>query len=130
MAASTEKTPTPLESTESAMNWAAPASAVAEHRHAANTLNPSSGYDSNGQITFDAPLGTGIASTPVNGNLSGNPGTQGQTFEAFWIPLQYLRVGVQYTVYSKYNGAAVNYDGLGRNASDNNSLFLYVWAAR
>ncbi len=95
-----------------------------------NTLNQSSGYDSNGQITFDDPLGTGIASTPVNGNLSGNPGTQGQTFEAFWIPLQYLRVGVQYTVYSKYNGAAVNYDGLGRNASDNNSLFLYVWAAR
>ena len=95
-----------------------------------NTLNQSSGFDSNGQITFDDPLGTGIASTPVNGNLSGNPGTQGQTFEVFWIPLQYLRLGVQYTVYSKYNGAADNYDGLGRNASDNNSLFLYLWAAR
>jgi hypothetical protein len=95
-----------------------------------NTLNQTSGYDTNGQITFDDPLNTGIASTPVNGNLSGNPGTQGMTYEAFWIPVQYLRIGVQYTTYSKYNGAANNYDGLGRNASDNNSLFLYLWAAR
>jgi hypothetical protein len=95
-----------------------------------NTLNQTSGYDTNGQITYDDPLNTGIVSTPVNGNLSGNPGTQGLTYEAFWIPLQYIRVGIQYTAYSKYNGAADNYDGLGRNASDNNSLFLYVWAAR
>jgi hypothetical protein len=94
-----------------------------------NTLNQSSGYDSNGQITSTDPLGTGIASTRVNGNLSGNPATRGLTFEAFYMPVQYLRVGAQYTAYSKYNGAADNYDGLGRNAADNNTLFLYAWAA-
>jgi hypothetical protein len=49
--------------------------------------------------------------------------------EAFWMPLQYLRVGAQYTGYARFNGAASNYDGFGRNARDNNSLFLYVWAA-
>ena len=38
-------------------------------------------------------------------------------------------IGVQYTAYSKFNGASHNYDGFGRNASDNNSLFFYVWAA-
>src|SRR5208282_5108935 len=65
-----------------------------------NTLNQTSGYDTNGQVTYDDPLNTGIASTPVNGNLSGNPGTQGMTYEAFWIPLQYLRVGLQYTAYT------------------------------
>jgi len=94
-----------------------------------NTLNQTSGFDSNGQITSDDPLGTGIASTRVTGNLSGNPATRGWTVEAFWIPLQYIRVGAQYTAYNKFNGASDNYDGFGRNARDNNTLFLYVWAA-
>lgn len=94
-----------------------------------NTLNQSSGYDSNGQITSLDPLGTGISSTRVTGNLSGNPATRGLTYEAFWMPVQYARVGVQYTAYSKFNGASNNYDGLGRNARDNNTLFLYVWGA-
>jgi hypothetical protein len=40
-----------------------------------------------------------------------------------------MRVGLQYTTYSRFNGASDNYDGFGRNARDNNSLFLYVWAA-
>ena len=59
----------------------------------------------------------------------GNPATRGWTYEAFWTPIQYIRIGAQYTAYSRYNGASTNYDGLGRNARDNNSLFLYVWAA-
>ncbi|MCX7168709.1 MAG: cytochrome C [Proteobacteria bacterium] len=94
-----------------------------------NTLNQSSGYDSNGQITSTDPLGTGITSTRVAGNLSGNPAKRGLTYEAFWMPVQYVRVGAQYTNYSKFNGASDNYDGLGRNARDNNSLFLYIWGA-
>jgi len=94
-----------------------------------NTENQSSGYDSNGQITSTDPLGTGITSTRVNGSLTGNPATRGTTWEVFWLPVQYVRVGAQYTAYSRYNGAGSNYDGFGRNARDNNSLFLYVWAA-
>lgn len=94
-----------------------------------NTLNQSSGFDSNGQITSLDPLGTGISSTRVTGNLSGNPATRGLTYEAFWMPVQYARVGVQYTAYNKFNGASDNYDGLGRNARDNNTLFFYVWGA-
>jgi hypothetical protein len=94
-----------------------------------NTLNQTSGYDTNGQITAADPLGTGITSTRVNGNLTGNPATRGWTLEAFWTPVQYMRIGAQYTAYSKYNGASDNYDGFGRNARDNNSLFLYLWAA-
>ena len=86
-----------------------------------NSLNQSSGYDATGQIASSASLGAG--------NLAGNPGTRGSTFELFWTPIQYMRLGAQYTAYSKYNGASTNYDGLGRNASDNNSLFIYLWAA-
>jgi hypothetical protein len=29
--------------------------------------------------------------------------------------------------YAEFNGAAINYDGLGRSVSDNNSLFLLGW---
>ncbi len=65
----------------------------------------------------------------VSGNTTGNPGIRGGTLEAFWTPLQYVRVGIQYTAYSRFNGASTNYDGSGRNASDNNSLFLYFWGA-
>ena len=67
--------------------------------------------------------------TRVGGNVSSSPAVRGWTTEVFWTPVQYLRLGVQYTVYDKYNGASHNYDGFGRNASDNNSLFFYVWGA-
>jgi hypothetical protein len=79
----------------------------------------SSGYDNT--ATFN-----GAATT---GNPSGNPGKRGATFEAFWLPIQNVRIGAQYTAYNKFNGASSNYDGLGRNAKDNNTLFLYVWGA-
>jgi hypothetical protein len=65
----------------------------------------------------------------VSGNLTGDPGTRGWTLEAFWLPVQYLRVGVQYTMFDRFNGASSNYDGFGRNAKDNNTLFLYAWTA-
>lgn len=94
-----------------------------------NTLNQSAGFDSNGQITSADPLGTGITSTRVGGNLAGNPATRGLTYEAFWMPKQNIRLGAQLTTYSLFNGAASNYDGFGRNASDNNTLFVYAWFA-
>lgn len=39
------------------------------------------------------------------------------------------RIGLQYTAYTRFNGASSNYDGLGRNASDNNTLRLFLWVA-
>ena len=97
-------------------------------RGTTNTLNQSSGFDTNGQITSTDPLLTGIASARVSGNLSGNPATRGFTYEGFWTPVQYVRVGVQYTTYNRFNGATANYDGFGRNAKDNNTLRFYIWA--
>jgi hypothetical protein len=70
-----------------------------------------------------------IDPTRVSGNTSGDPATRGWTAEAFWTPIQNLRLGIQYTGYGVFNGASSNYDGAGRNASDNNTLFLYGWLA-
>jgi hypothetical protein len=40
-----------------------------------------------------------------------------------------MRVGLQYTVYTKFDGAGSNYDGFGRSAADNNTLRLFTWVA-
>ncbi len=40
-----------------------------------------------------------------------------------------MRVGVQYTIYDRFDGARSNYDGAGANASDNNTLRLFTWFA-
>ncbi len=39
------------------------------------------------------------------------------------------RVGVQYTIYGKFNGRRHNYDLAGANAADNNALRLFTWIA-
>lgn len=93
-----------------------------------NTANITSGYDPN-TLTITSDPTAGAPSTRVNGNIRGNPATRGATVEGFWMPVQNLRIGLQYTAYLRYNGARDNYDGFGRNARDNNSLFLYAWTA-
>jgi hypothetical protein len=62
-------------------------------------------------------------------NYYADPATNGMTYEAFFIPKQNVRIGVQYTTYNTFEGASTNYGGKGRNASDNNSMFLYLWFA-
>ena len=40
-----------------------------------------------------------------------------------------IRSGVQYTAYTQFDGAGRNYDGMGHNASDNNTLRVFTWIA-
>ena len=40
-----------------------------------------------------------------------------------------VRVGLQYSAYTKFNGAGRNFDGLGTNAGDNDALRLFIWTA-
>jgi hypothetical protein len=47
--------------------------------------------------------------------------------DSWGAPFANLRLGAQYTMFTKYNGATTNYDGNGRNASDNNTLYLFAW---
>lgn len=93
-----------------------------------NTANQTSGFDP-ATLTITSDPNAAAPSTRVGGNVSGNPATRGWTTELFWTPVQYLRTGLQYTAYERFNGASTNYDGFGRNARDNNTLFFYVWAA-
>lgn len=40
-----------------------------------------------------------------------------------------MRFGLQFTHYTKFDGAGKNYDGSGRDASDNDTLRLFTWFA-
>ena len=40
-----------------------------------------------------------------------------------------IRAGIQYTAFTRFNGARRNFDGLGTNASDNNALRVFTWLA-
>jgi hypothetical protein len=89
-----------------------------------------SGSTNPANVSFDPNADSPqVSAGQVDGNRTGNPATRGATLEAFWMPIQYLRIGAQYTAYSRFNGSADNYDGFGRNARDNNSLFIYTWLA-
>jgi hypothetical protein len=92
-----------------------------------------------GKLTYvyQAKYGAALAYTSINGSSDATlyatpaavPNSRMWAPEVFWNPIQYVRVGIQYFMWDKYLGAKSNYDGNGRNASDNNTLFFYVWAA-
>jgi len=75
--------------------------------------------------------------TAIGGSANGKPDSNAFIVEANWVPfgkegawlspLANMKLGVQYTIYTLFNGASHNYDGFGRNASDNNTLFLTAW---
>jgi len=46
---------------------------------------------------------------------------------SLWAPFMNLKLGAQYTAYTQFNGGSTNYDGAGRNASDNNTMLLFAW---
>jgi hypothetical protein len=70
-----------------------------------------------------------------NGRPDSN-GLMGQLDHTLWPsgnsplgPLVNARIGVQYTVYGKFNGRRRNFDGSGANAADNNALRAFAWIA-
>lgn len=69
------------------------------------------------------------APAPVSGSANGDPKTNGVIGEVDVNPWENTRIGVQYTRYGSFNGLSSNYDGSGRNASGNNTLFLFFWVA-
>lgn len=63
----------------------------------------------------------------INGSRLGKPDSDGFIAEIAYLPWYNTKFSLQYTMYNKFNGASSNYDGSGRDASGNNSLYLLVW---
>ncbi len=71
-------------------------------------------------------------------NLTGSPKSDGAFFQVNYhpfakrgglpgMPNSDVKVSLKYVMYSHFNGARENYDGSGRNAKDNNTLYLETW---
>jgi hypothetical protein len=64
---------------------------------------------------------------PVSGSANNRPDTKGYVLEVNYLPWLNTKLQAQYVGYQKFNGADTNYDGSGRNASNNNTLYLLLW---
>jgi hypothetical protein len=67
------------------------------------------------------------APAPITGSRTGSPDNNGLIGEVDFMPWQNLRLQFQYVAYNKFNGSSTDYDGFGRRASDNNTLYILTW---
>lgn len=74
---------------------------------------------SNDPIVFDSGAGN-----PVT-----KPDTRGYVIELDFNPRTNIRLALQYTGYTKWDGSSSNIDSNGRSPHDNNTLFLNTWFA-
>jgi hypothetical protein len=72
----------------------------------------------------NAPGGPGVVTS-----ANGSPDTRGWIAEVNYLPWLNTKLSAQYVNYNKFNGGNSNYDGAGRNASDNNAWYLLLWFA-
>jgi len=71
-----------------------------------------------GDSAVGSPNGSGITvDASYSPFMDGGPGAY-KTFN--------VRLGIQYTHYFKLFGASSNFDGAGHNASDNDTVFVYM----
>ena len=89
------------------------------------------------QRTWGSPNPAPYAPAPLTGSANGKPNSNAFIFEVDYVPSEKaefwagpwvnLKIGAQYTLYTQFNGGTTNYDGYGRNAGDNNTLYLFAW---
>jgi hypothetical protein len=94
-------------------------------------------YGSVGPCSIPNPAGN------FNNSANNSPNGNGLIFDVAYLPFSHgspgpystynARIGIQYTQYLKLYGGTSDFDGTGlggmHNASGNNTLFLYAWAA-
>lgn len=73
------------------------------------------------------PLTPAPVVNALTGSANGKPDSDGWIGQISYLPWQNTKLSLQYTAYNKFNGASSNYDGAGRSASDNNTLYLEGW---
>jgi hypothetical protein len=110
---------------------------------ASNSRNNLNTFKLAGEYSFQRKIGGSLAyfsttgSTdnllygvaPVVGSLANSPNSRGYITEINYLPWLNVRLQLQYVGYQKFNGSRSNYDGSGRNASDNNTFYGLIWMA-
>lgn len=101
----------------------------------------------NGMYTYDQTYSAAFGFNHIYGNSDAllyqnnsvnRPNSEYFTFEIDYVPFgksagtglsSYMNIkfAAQYIAYTLFNGSVKNYDGTGRNASDNNTLYFNGW---
>jgi len=108
------------------------AGAAAQGSHHLNTVLANAEYHFGNKYTgtfgWFNTTGTSDATlfppAAITGNFNGDPRGTGYIANFTYWPWQNLLLSAQYTAYTRFNGAQNNYDGAGRNASSNNTIYL------
>jgi len=97
-----------------------------------NTVGLTGGYFNISGTPDVATYGPGTSAN----SITNSPNSNGWIAEISYIPFGMsnsplypwfnARVGLQSIWYGKFNGARTNFDGMGTNAGDENSLYLYI----
>jgi hypothetical protein len=87
-----------------------------------------------GNLFFKKGLGTTIgyfntsgSEDAAVGSFNNKPNSSGFLFQLEYLPWYNTKFILQYVSYSKFDGSSFNYNSSGRNASNNNTLFLMAW---
>lgn len=65
----------------------------------------------------------------VNGSFTSVPNSRGYILELDYLPALNTKLSLQYTDYARFDGGSSNYNGSGRSASDNNTLYVLLWVS-
>jgi hypothetical protein len=94
-------------------------------------------YDQTWSLTAGRMSIGGTPDAALYGTATGSPNSANWIFELAYLPFSHggpsfwpwlnFRIGLQYTHWTKFDGATLNYNGIGRNANDNNTFFAYIW---
>jgi hypothetical protein len=110
---------------------------------AINSRNNLNTFKLAGEYSFQRKIGGSLAyfsttgstdtllytAAPVVGSATNTPNSRGFITEINYLPWLNVRLQLQFVGYQKFNGSRSNYDGSGRNASDNNTLYGLIWMA-
>jgi hypothetical protein len=103
-------------------------------------LAPSYLYDKTYGLTVNYFSIWGDKNEDLYGTRTGSPSSNGFIFQLDWLPLNKnggpsfwpysnIKFSLQYTLYTEFDGSSSNYDGSGRDAADNDTLYLQTWIA-
>ncbi len=104
---------------------------TATNQHISMNLNS---FKIDGNLYMKKGLGVSAAyfdktgSPDINvGSLTNLPNSNGCIFQLEYLPWYNTKFSIQYVLYNKFNGSVRNYDGMGRNAPNNNTIYLLAW---
>jgi hypothetical protein len=93
-----------------------------------------SSFKIDGNLYFKNGLGATLGYFNTYGSVDENvvsitnkPNSDGFIAQIEYLPWYNTKFALQYVSYNKFDGSKSNYDGAGRSAANNNTLYLLVW---